>query len=190
MKRANASPPPAVAVRPHPPERGLVRAMARGEVLASDACCSCCCCCLHSVGGLAGAIAGTFYPTAPRASRLKQAPPAGLRDDELGGRTPAVPAGSGSMVKAIYWLSTAALTILAIVVLAMSDAAGLGAGSFMVILGLPLVLLGGSAVSAVAIACRPSLRGDAEAWKRLGRIALGIVVGTMIGGLSMMFLFR
>jgi hypothetical protein len=137
-----------------------------------------------------GAIAGTFYPTAPRASRVKAAPPAGLRDDELGGRILAVPAGAGSVVKAIYWLSTAALTVLAIAVLAMSDAGGMGAEALLMILGLPLVLLGGSAVSAFAIACRPSLRGDAEAWKRLGRITLGILAGTLIGGLSMMFLLR
>ena len=54
---------------------------------------------------------------------------------------------------------------------------------------LPLVLLGGSVVCAIAIACASRLREDARAWKRLGWITVGILGGTLIGVLLMLPLF-
>jgi hypothetical protein len=187
MKRENAPQPPAVVVRRHPPER-LIRAMARGEVAA---CCttSSCCCCLHSLGSLLGAFAGTYYPADPPGPGGKKAPPDGLRDDELDRPAAAPPAkpGPGPLAARIFWGTTAALTVLTIVIppLIWVDS-GPAIGIGLLIFILPGVLLGGSAVTAFVIAISPHLRGGAREWKRLGWITLGIVAGAVIGVLLML----
>jgi hypothetical protein len=193
MKRSNVSPPPAIVVRPHPPER-LVRALARGEVAA---CCSCCssCCCLHSLGSLAGAIAGSFDRADPPdpGGKGKGVPPAGLRDDELDGPVAGAPAkpGSAPVAATIFWWSAAALAVLTIVASPMiwdPTIPVLGIG--VLIFFLPGVLLGGAVVSALVIASTPTLRGNPGEWKRLGWITLGIVAGALIGGILMVPLFH
>jgi hypothetical protein len=193
MKRANEPHPPAIVVRRHPPER-LVRALARGEVAE---CCGCgaCCCCLHSLGSLAGAIAGTFNPEDPPDPRVKKAPPIGLRDDELAGPAAAVPANPGPGPRSVaaagvFWWSTAALAALLIVVqplIWVDNGPAMRIG--LVIVVLPAVLLGGAMVSALVIAGVSSLRGDIREWKRLGGITLGIVAGALIGVVLILPLF-
>jgi hypothetical protein len=191
MKRSNESHPPAVVVRPHPPER-LIRAMARGEVAA---CCTCssCCCCLHSLGGLVGAVAGTYLPAESPAPHGKQAPPAGLRDDDLDGPVAAARTRPGStlVVPKIFWWSTVVLAVLIIVLaplISVESAPAIGVG--LVIIGLPFVLLGGSVVSAIVLAGHPTLRAVRSEWARLGWITLGILGGTLAGVLLMVLFFR
>lgn len=184
MRRANQPPPPAIVVHRHPPER-LVRALARGEVAA---CCttSSCCCCLHSLGGLAGAIVGTYHPALPSEAgeEEKGIPPVGLRDDELDGPAPPAPARPGPRPLAvpIYWCSATGLTFLTILGAPLiSPQRGPNLGFGLLIFFGPVVLLGGSVIAALVIAGSPSLRGDVREWKRLGWITLGMVVGTLLG---------
>jgi hypothetical protein len=185
MKRADAPPPPAITVRRHPPER-LIRALARGEVAA---CCttSSCCCCLHSLGSLAGAVAGSFWPADRPSPGGKGAPPAGLVDDDLDGPAVATKAGPGPVAATIFWWSVAALTLLTIVIPPLiSVESGPAIGIALLIFVLPGVLMGGSAVTFVVIAGTPALRGDIREWKRLGWITLGTLAGSLIGVLLML----
>jgi len=175
---------PTIVFRAHRPER-LVRSLARGHI--AGVCC-CCCCCLHSVGSLAGAVLGSFFPSEGPSAGAMQAS-AKLRDDELDGpvRTvPAAPAGTS-----IYWLSTLAVTVYASVISLLIY----GAGAFPGVLGglmilFPLVQLGGSLLCAFVIAVHPRLHQRAAAWKRLGWITLGSVVGCAIGIVAMIGVFR
>jgi hypothetical protein len=184
-------------LRPHPPER-LVRALARGEVAA----CCCCCCCLHSLGSLAGAIFWSFDQDDSPDPRGKEAPPVGLRDDELDGPAAAAPARPrpGPVAATIFWWSTVALTVLTIVVppliraengrfLGIRFENGRFLGIGLLILFLPAVLLGGAAVSALVLAGTPSRCEDIREWKRLGGITLGIVVGALFGWISLLPFF-
>jgi hypothetical protein len=183
MKRANEAKPPVILLRSYPPER-LIRALARGEVAACCGCCCCCCCCLHSLGGLAGAVAGTFYPAdSPASQGRKEAPPAGLRDDELDRPVAAVPAGPRPAVTRIFWGASAALAVVTILVAPAVTGVkgGPAAGIEMLILGLPLVLLAGSAVAAMVVLGKRGPIDKSWEWKRLGWITLGTVVGTLIG---------
>lgn len=176
MRRAN-EPPQEVTVRRHPPER-LIRAMARGEV-AQAGCSCCCCCCLHSLGGLVGAA--LYSPSGdPPASPDKPKPTAGLADDELD--RPVGPPTAPPRAPSIFWSTTAALAILGFVIPPVIwERSGPSLGLSALILGLPAFLLGGSVITALVIIAIPSLSGDAREWKRLGRITLGNIVGTLIG---------
>jgi hypothetical protein len=174
-------------LRAHPPERRL-RALARGEV-AACCCTSSCCCCLHSVGSLAGAVIGSFYRRSMPALPGKEASSDGLRDDELGGPGAATPAGA-SAAPIYWWSTTAAMAIVLLVSMARYGPEGFPFGLGVVIFFLPLVLLGGSALCALAIAAHPDLQRDVGALKRLGWITLGIVAGALLGGFCMVPLFR
>lgn len=181
MKRADEAKRPAILLRSHPPER-LLRSLARGEVAACCGCC-CCCCCLHSLGGLAGAVAGTFYPAdAPASQGRKEAPPAGLRDDELDRPVAVMPAGPRPVVTRIFWGASAALAVVTIVVPGvMQVEGGPAVGIALLIFGLPLLLLAGSVVAAMVVAGMADPTEKSREWKRLGWITLGTIVGTLIG---------
>jgi hypothetical protein len=172
MKPQDPVGPPRITLRPHPPERRLIRALARGEVAAQGFCCSCCCC-LHSLGSLAGAAVGSFHPH-------EQPDPSGkpssarLRDDEIEG-----PPGRGTE-------RSAARSILA----CMYAIARIGSqGLIALVVFLPAVLLGGSVLTACIFASIPEVRRDLAAWARLGWITLGTVVGGGMGLLVMYLLF-
>jgi hypothetical protein len=82
------------------------------------------------------------------------------------------------------------LTLLAIAVPSMTLGDRGGPWLLLLIMGLPVVLLGGAVVAAFRIAVGPSSRGDIREWKRLGSIIVGVVVGGLIGGFLMWPLFR
>jgi hypothetical protein len=175
---------PAIAVRSHPPER-LIRSLARGEVAA---CCCCCCCCLHSLGGLAGAIAGTFYPSEAPAV-VGKLPSAKLRDDEIDGPWRPAPARSGA--GRIYWMSTlgvSALLCLWVAAMVRETKDWLGASLFLLAIFLPVIQLIGSLVALPIVWSQPDPSSDRAALKRLGRITLSAFVGAAIGMLLMVLL--
>jgi hypothetical protein len=189
MKRANAPPPPAIVVRPHPPER-LVRAAARGEVLSAGFCCSCCCC-LHSLGSLAGAVAGSFYPPDPPAAMGKAPPPAGLCDDELDRPADTMPARPRPVASRIFWWSTVALSVPWVLFWCLLTIHDDAVFRVLITFGVwPVALPCASVVSAIVLAARPSVRRDTREWKRLGWITLGTVAGALIGWSLMMPFFR
>ncbi len=81
------------------------------------------------------------------------------------------------------------MVVVLLVAIVRFDPHGIPSGLGILVFFLPLVLLAGSAVCALAIAGAPVTPGKARAWKRLGWITLGILGGTLIGVILMLPLF-
>jgi hypothetical protein len=171
--------PRSVELRRHPGERRPRREVILAQV-GGGCCCCCCCCCLQSVGGLIGGILGTN-------SRLdKVSEPA-----EAPVETAPSYAGESVMCRVYWWL------LLAVFVGAVFVAyntwghsfgylpgsmvpAGILAGLAVVGVLLPVVQL---VVSGLALFFLPLIAADQRnaALRRLGRITLWSVFGTLIG---------
>jgi hypothetical protein len=79
-------------------------------------------------------------------------------------------------------LTTLSVALLVFLVgVANGSPTGVEQALFILALFLPLVQLGGSVISALVIAGHPQLRREAGAWRRLGWITLGVVVGGVLG---------
>ncbi len=138
---------------------------------------------MHSLGSLAGAAVGSFYL---RQGQLptEKATPEKLRDDELDGPAWEVP--DRSSVRSIYWLVTLGVFVLAsLVAIVMNGSNNFGAAVVFIALFVPALQLGGSLICSMILVGTPSLVRDVNAWKRLGWITLGTVVGCLSGLLIM-----
>ena len=155
-------------IQRHPPERG--NRNAKHVVIFCG--CSCCCCCLHTLGGMIGvAGAGNFR---------------GVPDEPVDSPKPLKRLPSSQY---LFWTSFSIGVLLCVL------------GSFLVnieqpsdifevtvllmaIFG-PGWLLGACVISAIQIAIRiePGMRRGY--WKHLGKIASGILAGSIIGFLVM-----
>lgn len=144
----------------HPPERRDGRS--RGVY----ACCSsscCCCCCLHTLGGVAGAVAGSF----PR-------------------RDPATGQPERSAAP-IYWAAlTASCAAFAVLVAPLAGEGDLEVGALVGAIGavllLPVLQLWASAVCAIAFLFMD--KGKAP-WKSLRRITLWSFIGGAVGAAAL-----
>jgi hypothetical protein len=170
---------PRIVVRSHPPER-LVRSLARGHI--AGACCCCCCCCLHSVGSLSGAAVGSFFPRNREAPGVLK-PLDKLRDDEFDAPARAVPAGP--WVGSIYWMATLAAIVVTSLWAMTRPSAGVTGTLVILATFMPAVQLGGSVLCLLIIGGNPQLCQDARAWKRLGSVTLGTIIGCLLGILIM-----
>jgi hypothetical protein len=104
-----------------------------------------------------------------------------LADDELDGPIRPLP-GPPLPINTLYWTLTAGATCLVFLIMSAANRPeGLWAGLFMVALGLPAIQLGVSLLAALILACVPGLRREPAAWKRLGWITLGSVIGCILG---------
>jgi hypothetical protein len=135
---------------------------------------------LHSLGSLAGAAVGSFYPR-DRTTPMEKGRPITLGEDEID--EPVTRAPVRPSAKEIYWLATLGVAVLLSLIWIRSSEALLGLALF-----LPLIQLGGSVLCALLIAAHPDQRREARAWKRLGWITLGTVGGCVIGILIMVAL--
>jgi hypothetical protein len=168
-----------ITLRAHPPERGR-----RPGATAYAGCSSCCCCCLHAVGSLAGAVAGAFYPRGPRAPAGEKSP-IPLADDEIAGTTAERPATFP--LGPIYWSVTLGAAGLVPLVAFLSTYT-IGDSLLWPAIFLPLIQLGASLLSALAIAAYPAARRDRRTWRRLGWMTLGSVLGCVAGAVFMVSL--
>ncbi len=179
MKQADETHPLAVTLRPHPPERRLIRSLARGEIAAH--CSTCCCCCLHSVGSLAGAVAGSFFPREADPSRAQ--PTAKFRDDEIDG--PHGEPSDRSAVRSTYWMVTLGGSVLTLMYGFVRLPDSIAGTLVMLAVFVPAIQLAASVLCLLFLWAIPELRRDARAWRRLGWITLGTGVGSAIGVLIM-----
>lgn len=168
----------------HPPERR--ERLARGVMLYS--CCCCCCCCLHSFGAALGAALGGNY-------RGGENPFAGVSQLSPAASPRRLPSTQG-----LYWTSLLMAVLLSLLAVtawffANSDnpypprfpEVMLGLG-FTFILTAPAWFLAALPIMALRIALRADARSDARYWWSLGRITLGIVLGTVGGIIAMLVL--
>ena len=188
MKPHGEIPAPPITLRAHPPERRrrpLAAPFDQGYAFAG--CTSCCCCCLHSLGGLAGAAVGSFYPRDPPAPGGTPAPPK-LVDDEIDASAREIPAKPP--INSIYWSATLVVAVLVtLVAMAKQGLGGIWLALSILALFLPAVQLGGSLLCALVLAYAPGLRQEPRAWRRLGWITVGTVAGCLVGILIMWVVF-
>jgi len=170
-----------VTITMHPPERRRPG----GTVVVSCACCSCCCCCLHTIGGLIGAVAGSVgaipeHRPPPHLDELDS--PYALRRDEFEDDNLLPP-------QLVYWF-TVLVTICATAVIyfladgsSLRPADSLLTGTLVALMILPGLQLGASLLSAlILLLFAPNTD---RALRRIGRITLWSLVGTMIGCAAM-----
>ena len=151
-------------IQRHPPERG--NRNAKHVVIFCG--CSCCCCCLHTLGGMIGAAVAGNYRAVPDEPVDSPTPPKRLPSSQhlfwssflIGGLT---------CVFATFLFNIEQPSRVFEMTVVM-----------MVFFG-PLWLLGACVISAIQIAIRIEPRWQQGYWGHLGVIALGIVVGSIIG---------
>ena len=152
----------------HPPERGT----RNGKHVVVNSACSCCCCCLHTLGALIGiAVAGNLRAEAVAPTDSPNPPK----------RLPSI--------QGMFWRNVLVASLASVILFALfypgvfSDAVA----SFVLLVGIlgPGWLLAASALSSIEIRVRfdPAIRK--EYGRHLGKISLGIFVGSIIGFLVM-----
>jgi hypothetical protein len=181
----------AVVIVAHPPERRQPRA---GPPAQAGHCC-CCCCCLHSLGALIGAAVA---PAIGRGQERSYLPIAHYWDEEdeyddagdsgeYRPRTPdiALPRSGPSSV-ALFWWVLLALIGLGTLLSVVSGPEGLMVGWVIMLMVLPFMQLGSALITCIALALSP--RQD-KRWQfiQLGKITLGVVIGT-VAGIAAMFI--
>jgi hypothetical protein len=144
------------------------------------------------LGSLAGAAVGSVFPR-DRPPPARKPGPVVLRAGEVGESEERV--AIKRWVNAIYWSATIVVAVLGMWVgdvHLQKTKGGIGFLAFTLFFGLPALQLGGNLASAGVIALVLGLRREPRAWRRLGWITLGTVVGGLIGillPLMLLFLF-
>jgi hypothetical protein len=189
----------------HPPERRR-----RTDIRMCHGSC-CCCCCLHTVGGIVGAVIAPklggrstawshlsliedwdeedFEPgPAPGAKAdweaiTEKAPTALPRPVLSSSATPTI-ASAGVSAVSMFWLWTLAASILGVFGAALAGSGGLLIGLVILLLVFPAVQLVCAIIVGIGFACtsRP------DKWfqlKQLGKLTLGLFLGTVAGILVM-----
>lgn len=186
--RAPANPVLVVAL---PPERRRVRSGTPAQ--AGQCCCCCCCCCLHSVGSVVGAIVTPLVWRGRRPGFAHTQEEEDYGDLSAWADLPDFPgrrrAGSvWSSAVAVFWLSSLALVLAA---LALTAAGALDnpnqAAGLQVAIGLVLLALGFPALQLIAAIVTAFVLGVSSRtdkgyqFGQLGKITLGVVIGTVLG---------
>jgi hypothetical protein len=160
-----------IRIECHPPERRR-----RTETLMCGCCC-CCCCCLHTVGGLIGA------GIAPAFGRKNRMPILYYYDEEFDVALPSIQKTGVSAVK-VFWLISLICAILGALIGLVEGAEGFVVGLVILALVYPAVQLGSAMLVAfwLAVSSRDDKRYQ---FKQLGKITLGLFLGTVAGILTM-----
>lgn len=195
--------PDRIGVRRHPPERGRRAPV----VVLGCGCTCCCCCCLHTLGGVIGAAIGSsagrlppleLYdePAPPRPTGIKP----GATDMTAGRARPAVRAEidedafdvrrpSSLSAAALFWYLCLGLSALGLLLGAGGRGEGLLLGVIVLLLAFPAVQLVSAAV--VFLVLLFTGRSDRSfQMRRLGKITLGVVIGSVAGLGVMWLLYR
>jgi hypothetical protein len=153
----------------HPPERHRQR----HESAVVYSCCCCCCCCLHTVGGVIGALAAGGYERQPGDKNR-----------------PVYPSS-----QSVFWVSflvTVGLSAIAFAVKAEAPRPIAGFLFLLLFVG-PLFLLGASFVMLVWLLfwllVRRGRHDQRQYWRELGRITIGVIIGSVAGTVVMVIPF-
>jgi hypothetical protein len=191
----------------HPPERRR-----RTEIRMCHGSCCCCCCCLHTVGGIVGAVIAPNLGTQATAwshlsliayweeEEFQSGQAYGAKGDPqaITEKVPAAPAHPvmrpgavpniakpGISAVQVFWLLSLALTVLgAFIGIAQEGGSGFIVGLVILALVFPAVQL----VSAILVALWLSVSARQDKWfqlRQVGKITLGLFLGTVAGILAM-----
>ena len=170
----NSSP---VVIQKHQPER---RRKAVTTVYCGCSCC-CCCCCLHTVGSLVGAaVAPTFGSGGIGLGAFTTLPY--YHDEDTGRTVPLFRKAGLSSVSVFWWL----LCAMIFACLALAIVTNEGRTDAVVITGIgilmvfPVLQLASALLTAIVFACWPRF-DKGHQLKQLGRITLGVIIGTLSG---------
>jgi hypothetical protein len=169
--------PTPIQIESHPPERRRTETLMCG-------CCCCCCCCLHTVGGIIGSA------IAPAFGKGNRMPITYYYDDEWDISLPNIARTGVSAVK-VFWFTTLIVTVLWVFGSVALGAADHGPSGESLLVGLvilallyPAVQLGCAILTLLWMAF--SNRDDKPyQLKQVGKITLGLFLGTLAGILSM-----
>ena len=160
--------PPPLQMETHAPERRK-----RSDPVTASCGCCCCCCCLHAIGGLIGAAAAPVFGSGGTPT------PFHYDVDDFDAELPPLTKPGLSAI-AVYWSTFLILTALGGLIALANGVVGV----VVLVLVLPLVQLGAVFVALVLLASSPRSVASGQLWQ-LGKIALGLVVGTGLGVASM-----
>lgn len=153
-------------IQRHPPERGARSGNRVALYVISG--CSCCCCCLHSLGGLIGvAVAGNYRAENAEAhlSPIRSKP---------------LPSGQRMFWSSFLWVTLTTMVLGALMTAEQyNDPFGV---LILFAIFAPAWLLGACAISALQISIRIPVPLQRGYWRHLGRLLIGILIGTGIGG--------
>lgn len=137
--------------------------------------CCCCCCCLHTIGSVIGAA------VAPAIGSGSPMPLMFYYDEDTGEKVPDIRKPGLSAVALFWWLVAAFSALGCVFGLAAGRAAeGLLVSSVIVLMVFPAIQLLAAIVTLIVYAIWP--RPDkARQLKQLGKITLGVVLGTIAG---------
>jgi len=186
-----AAPTPPIDFAARPPERRTSRT---STPALAGACTCCCCCCLHTVGGLIGAAVAPAWTTrGPRTQEQDD-----YEDFQPGSgphaESPREGADGGPSAVRSFWVTLLVLVLLGFLV---GPLMGGGNGQLptnlvltavVILMVLPALQLVAAAVAAVFVAVSGGADRGVQL-RRLGRIALGVFLGTMAGMLAMVILY-
>lgn len=170
-----------VNVQKHAPERRK-----KSATTLHCGCTCCCCCCLHTLGGVVAAA------VAPAIGKNSPVPLTYYYDEEIGQDVPLINKPGLSSVTFFWWL-LAFLTFLCFVYGLLLDASGWSflATAIVVLLAFPGLQMLSAVISLIVYAFWPRLDKMRQI-THLGKITLGVVVGSGVGILAMVgiaFLF-
>lgn len=155
----------------HPPERRR-----RTETLMCGCCC-CCCCCLHTVGGLIGSA------IAPAFGKKNRMPIHYYYDEEFDVALPSAARSGISAVK-VFWILSLIFAILGAMLGSAWGVDEIFIGLVILALVYPAVQLGSAVIVLIWLAL--SSRDDKRyQLKQIGKITLGLFLGTLAGILTM-----
>lgn len=183
---------PAINVAAHPPERRRIRSIAPAQ--AGQCCCCCCCCCLHTIGSLIGAAVAPTIGGKRRRLNQEEQDYAEVRDfvdpkNEWAYLERRAPSRFFRAVP-LFWLNTlivifAVCAYFAVVEFAQGNQANLGVQALILAVGIAVFLPVGQLVSAFITFIILAIARRSDEFGSLGRITLGVVLGTLAGILVM-----
>jgi hypothetical protein len=200
-----------IEVVAHPAERRRGRQTPPAQ---AGHCCCCCCCCLHTIGSLIGAVVApnlggggrpsealalTSYwdeefdddwPPRPLSPRDRE----GISIDPMPGRPAEVSRASrrddialgtyGPSAVSLFWWTSLIFAALGLVIAVFNGAEGFLIGGVILLMVFPGVQLAAAVVAALvlAISSRPD---KGRQLRQVGKIILGMIIGTIAGILTM-----
>ena len=159
----------------HPPERRR-----RTEIRMCHGSACCCCCCVHTVGGIIGAA------VAPAFGKNNRMPIHYYYDEDLDISVPNVAKPGASAVK-VFWFLSLGTAILGTMLGALAGREGFLIGLFTFAMGFPALQLGCAVVTLIWLGLSSRPDKSFQSWQ-IGKIAIGLFVGTAAGILAMVVL--
>lgn len=140
-------------------------------------CTCCCCCCLHTVGSIVGAaVAPTMGTGAPTTLTY-------YYDEETGEAVPDIRKPGGFSAVALFWWISCLLIVLGLALPILLDPrspGGIAVSGIIMLMVFPAMQLASVVITLIIFA----ISSRSDKWhqlRQLGKVASGVVIGTILG---------